>query len=37
MNIPKFGWEARNTKSIIDYINIIEKLSTAMTDTRVFV
>jgi hypothetical protein len=35
-NIHKFGWEARDTKFIIDYINNIEKLSTAMRDTRVF-
>jgi hypothetical protein len=34
-NIHKFTWEARGTKSIIDYIIINEKLKATIRDTRV--
>jgi len=35
-NIHKFTWEARGTKSIIDYIIINDRLKSNIEDTRVF-
>ena len=35
-DIHKFTWEARGTKSIIDYIIINDRLKSSIEDTRVF-
>jgi hypothetical protein len=35
-DIHKFTWEARGTRSIIDYITINERLKSNIEDTRVF-
>jgi exonuclease III len=35
-DVHKFTWEARGTRSIIDYIIINERLKSNIKDTRVF-
>jgi len=35
-DIHKFRWEARGTKSVIDYIIINDRLKSKIEDTRVF-
>ena len=36
-DIHKFTWEARGTRSIIDYVIINDRLKSNIEDTRVFI